>query len=443
MTFKSRFAPSPTGLIHIGNARSAVLNWMHIMNKGGEFVLRIDDTDTERSKLKYEKAIKNDLNWLGITWSKTFNQSDRKNIYQEKIKELKQKKRIYPCFETSEELSLKRKSLLTSGKPPIYDRSALQLTEKEIHKKIDQGKRPHWRFKLEYKIIEWDDLIKGKVSFDSKNLSDPILIREDNSLLYHLPSVVDDIEEKITDVIRGEDHITNTAFHIQIFESLNAEIPFFGHHPYLIDQEGKGFSKRLGSLTIQQLKDRGFENITLLNYLLSIGTSKNLSNEKNIKNLINDFDIKNLATSSPKFSQEVLEILNKEILQTLEFSEVKQKFEDLNLMNITEDFWVFVKNNINYFSEVMNWWNIIHSKEVYSSNEVSYLKVAAQLLPEETFDISTWNKWTSEIKIKTGRIGKELYMPLRLALTGQTKGPELMYLMPLLKREHVLRKLGE
>ena len=289
MTFKSRFAPSPTGLIHIGNARSAVLNWMHIKNKGGEFILRIDDTDTERSKLKYKEAIKNDLNWLGITWSKTFNQSDRKNIYQEKVKELKQKKRIYPCFETPEELSLKRKSLLTAGKPPIYDRSSLQLTEKEIQKKIDQGKQPHWRFKLEYKIIEWDDLIKGKVSFDSKNLSDPILIREDNSLLYHLPSVVDDIEEKITDVIRGEDHITNTAFHIQIFESLNAEIPFFGHHPYLIDQEGKGFSKRLGSLTIQQLKDRGFENITLLNYLLSIGTSKNLSNEKNIKNLINEF----------------------------------------------------------------------------------------------------------------------------------------------------------
>jgi len=443
LTFKSRFAPSPTGLIHIGNARSAVLNWMHIKNKGGEFILRIDDTDTERSKLKYKEAIKNDLNWLGITWSKTFNQSDRKNIYQEKVKELKQKKRIYPCFETPEELSLKRKILLTAGKPPIYDRSALQLTEKEIQKKIDQGKQPHWRFKLEYKIIEWDDLIKGKVSFDSKNLSDPILIREDSSLLYHLPSVVDDIEEKITDVIRGEDHITNTAFHIQIFESLNAEIPFFGHHPYLIDQEGKSFSKRLGSLTIQQLKDRGFENITLLNYLLSIGTSKNLSNEKNIKNLINDFDIKNLATYSPKFSQEVLEILNKEILQTLEFSEVKQKFADMNLMNITEDFWVFVKNNINFFSEVMNWWNIIHSKEVYSSNEVSYLKVAAQLLPEEPFDISTWNKWTSEIKIKTGRIGKELYMPLRLALTGQTKGPELMYLMPLLKREHVLKKLGE
>ena len=441
MLFKSRFAPSPTGLLHIGNARSAALNWAHIKSKGGKLILRIDDTDTERSKKKYEEAIKNDLEWLGITWSKTFNQSNRTKIYQNKIEELKQKKRIYPCFETPEELSLKRKSLLTAGKPPIYDRSSLHLTDEQIQKKIYQGEKPHWRFKLEHKVIEWNDLIKGKVSFDSEKLSDPILIREDNSFLYHLPSVIDDIEEQITDVIRGEDHTTNTAFHIQIFESLNAPVPSFGHHPFLTDQEGRGFSKRLESLSIKKLQNDGFESITLLNYLLSVGTSKNLSSEKNIDNLIKNFDIKNLAKSSPKFSQKVLEILNKTILQSFEFSEVKHKFKDLNLMNINDDFWGFVKNNINYFSEALNWLEIIHSKEIYSSNEVYYLKVAAQLLPEEPFDISTWDNWTSEIKAKTGKTGKDLYMPLRLALTGQEKGPELKYLIPLLKRKQVLMKL--
>ena len=442
MTFKSRFAPSPTGLIHIGNARSAVLNWAHIKNKGGEFILRIDDTDTQRSKKEYEVVIKNNLRWLGITWSKTFNQSKRTKIYLEKIEELKQKKRIYPCFETSEELSLKRKSLLTSGKPPIYDRSALHLTDEQINKNINQGKKPHWRFQLENKVIEWNDLIKGTVSFDSKNLSDPILIREDNSLLYHLPSVVDDVEESITDVIRGEDHITNTVFHIQIFEALKAPVPSFGHHPLLIDEKGKGLGKRLGSLSIQSLKNKGFENITLLNYLLSIGTSKNISKEKNINNLCKNFSINFLAKSSPKFSLKVLENLNKEILQSYEYFEVKQKFSDQNLSNATSDFWKFTKNNINYFSDVLYWWKIINKEDVYPTKEQSYLNIASQLLPNDPFDITTWNKWTSTINVKTKRSGKELYLPLRLALTGQENGPELKYLMPLLNKNQVLKKLG-
>ena len=227
MTPKSRFAPSPTGFLHIGNARSAIVNWAYINSKGGEFILRIDDTDSERSKKEYEDAIKKDLQWLGINWLKTFNQSERLIIYKKKIEELKKINRLYPCFETIEELSLKRKNLLVAGKPPIYDRSALQITEEQFQENISQGKKPHWRFKLEDKIIKWNDLIKGEISFESKNLSDPILIREDNSLLYHLPSVIDDIDECITDVIRGEDHITNTAFHIQIFEALNASVPSF------------------------------------------------------------------------------------------------------------------------------------------------------------------------------------------------------------------------
>ena len=442
MTFKSRFAPSPTGLLHLGNARSALLNWAYIKNIGGEFILRIDDTDEERSKLEYVKAIKEDLNWLGINWSKTFNQSERGSVYKDNIALLKSSNRLYPCFESEQELSLKRKNQLTSGKPPIYDRSALKLSKDQINNLLNQGKKPHWRFKLEDKIIEWEDLIKGKVSFDSKHLSDPILIREDGSLLYHLPSVVDDIEEKITDVIRGDDHITNTAFHIQLFEAMKAPIPLFGHHPFLIDEQGKGFGKRLGSLSIQRLKEEGFENITLLNYLLSIGTSKNLSKEKNKNILSSKFDIKNLAKSSPKFSKKIITNLNKEILQSYDYSEIKTKFEDLKLSNASKDFWIFIKNNINYFYEAYDWWKAIYSNKVNPTKEQDYLNIAAELLPNDPFDDSTWGEWTSTINRKTGRLGKDLYMPLRMALTGKNKGPELKFLMPLLNKQQVLKKLS-
>ena len=442
MTFKTRFAPSPTGLLHIGNARSAVINWAYIKNKGGEFILRIDDTDLERSKNEYEKKIKENLSWLGLSWSKTFNQSLRKKIYDEKILLLQKSKNIYPCFESSEELSLKRKTQLLSGKPPIYDRSALKLTSDQIENFIREGKKPHWRFKLEEEVIEWQDLIKGKVSFDSKNLSDPVLIREDGSLLYHLPSVVDDVEENITDIIRGEDHITNTAFHIQLFKSLGEKIPNFGHHPFLTDEEGKSFGKRLGSLSIQRMYEDGFENLTLLNYLLSIGTSKNLSKEKNIDKLVNNFNINSLASSSPKFSINVLKSLNKDILQSYDFSDVKQKFIDLNVKEASEDFWIFIKNNINYFSESLDWIKIINSKEIYIQEPNDYLIAAAELLPEGPYDETTWDVWTDLIKNKTGKKGKELFMPIRLALTGREKGPELKYLLPLLTKEHISKKLG-
>ena len=442
MVSRSRFAPSPSGLLHVGNARSAVLNWAHINNKGGEFILRIDDTDSERSKKEYEEKIKKDLKWLGIKWHKTFNQSSRQEIYDEKIQELKNKKRIYPCFETPEELSLKKKALLTSGKPPIYDRSALKLTKDDISKLISLGKTPHWRFKLEKGKIEWRDLIKGSVSSDSKNLSDPVLIRADGSLLYHLPSVIDDIEEKITDIIRGEDHITNTAFHIQIFEAFDSQIPAFGHHPFLTDKNGKGFAKRLGSLSIEKMKNDGFENITLLNYLLSIGTSFNLTKELQKDLLIYNFDISKLSTSPPKFSNEVLSLLNKDILQAYSYEDVKHKFIELGMENINSDFWKFVKNNINYFNECLNWKKIIDSNNANASEDLNFLKDAAELLPNEPFDTKTWDEWTSRVKEKTGRKGKDLFMPLRIALTGLSKGPELKYLLPLLSKDNILKKFG-
>jgi len=439
---KARFAPSPTGLLHVGNARSAVLNWAYINNKGGEFILRIDDTDQKRSNSDFEKQIKEDLKWLGITWNKTFNQSDRQNIYDKKIQELKNQNIIYPCFESAEELSLKKKSQLSSGRPPIYDRSSLRLTKEEISDLIKSGKKPHWRFKLEDKKIEWNDLIKGKVSFESKNLSDPVIIREDGSLLYHLPSVIDDIEEKITDIIRGDDHITNTAFHIQIFEALESNIPKFGHHPFLTDEFGKSFGKRLNSLSIDSIRKKGYENMTLLNYLLSIGTSSNLTKDKDLISLTSKFNINNISPSSPKFSINVLQTLNKDILQSYSFENVSQKFNDLNLKDVKEDFWNFIKNNINFFSECLEWIEIIKSTIIYDTESADFLKQAAEVLPNSPYDNHSWEEWTSLISGKTGKKGKELFMPLRIALTGREKGPELKYLLPLLNRDYILKKLG-
>ena len=358
----SRFAPSPTGLLHVGNVRSAILNWAYVKKNNGKFILRIDDTDLQRSKKEYEIKIKENLNWLGLQWDKTFSQSSRQIIYEKKIKILKEEERLYPCFETEEELSLKKKTLLSSGKPPIYDRSALKLTSEQKNKNLQLGKKPHWRFKLEDKIIFWFDLIKGEVSFDSKNLSDPVLIREDGSLLYHLPTVIDDITENITDIIRGEDHISNTAYHIQIFEALNSPIPNFAHHPLIIDHEGRGLGKRMGSYSIDSLKEEGFENISLLNYLLNIGSSKDIIPEKNIQILVNNFDLQNISSSSPKFSKDILTNLNKDILQSYESKEVSYRLSSISHDLSKDKLWQFAKNNINFFSEIKNWIEVINSE---------------------------------------------------------------------------------
>ena len=442
---RSRFAPSPTGLIHVGNARSAVLNWAYVKKNKGKFILRIDDTDFLRSKKEFEIKIKENLNWIGIEWDETFNQSSRQIIYQENIKKLKELGFLYPCFETEEELALKKKSLLSSGKPPIYDRSSLNLVPEQIRKKLEQGKKPHWRFKLEDKIISWVDLIKGEVFFDSKNLSDPILIREDGSLLYHLPSVIDDITENISDIIRGEDHISNTAYHIQIFEALGSSIPNFAHHPFLTDDKGKGFGKRIGSLSIESLKEEGYENITLLNYLLNIGSSNDVIAEKNIEVLINNFNLKNISSSSPKFSKEFLKSLNKDMLQTYKSNEISLRIIELN-NNLPQDkLWQFVKNNINFFLEIKDWIEVINSaNNVFEKNiDKNFLDIAIKTLPKEPFNEETWDAWTNLIKNKTGLKGKDLFMPLRIALTGKEKGPELKYLLPLLNKKLILKKFGK
>lgn len=442
---KCRFAPSPTGMIHVGNARSALLNWAYAMNNNGKFILRIDDTDIERSSSKNEKDIKENLKWLGLDWQKTFNQSSRTDLYNSNIEKLKNINRIYPCFESLEELSLKKKSLLSLGKPPIYDRSALNLTKDEINSNIKNGKRPHWRFKLNDKKIFWNDLIKGNVEFESINLSDPVLIREDGTLLYHLPSVIDDIDEEITDIIRGEDHITNTAYHIQIFEALDGKVPNFAHHPFLTDDQGKGFAKRLGSLSINKLKEEGYENLTLLNYLLFIGSSKDIEALNSIEKILKNFDIKNISSSSCKFSLDVLKSLNSNILKEYKFDQVSARLKLINDNISTEKIWKFGKNNLEFFSDIKFWIatinNIIDINKYNFDNTL--ITAAINNIPQDPFDENTWDLWTNEIKKTTGLKGKDLFMPLRIILTGLEKGPELKYFMPLVNKEIILRKFGK
>ena len=442
---KCRFAPSPTGKIHIGNARSAILNWIYCKKHKGEFVLRIDDTDKSRSSKEFENAIKSDLKWLGLDWNYTFNQSSRNKIYNEKINILINDKRLYPCFETEEELALKKKALLSSGKPPIYDRSSLDLSEEVINQKIKSGKKPHWRFKLDTNEIFWKDLIKGEVAFNPKNLSDPVLIREDGTLLYHLPSVIDDINEEITHIIRGEDHISNTAFHIQIFKALGASVPIFAHHPFLTDDEGKGFSKRIGSLSIENFKKEGFENITLLNYLLFIGSSSNIEPMIELKNIIKKFDINNISKSSAKFSKQSLVSLNQDTIKLFNFDQIKDKILHISNNLQKDKFWRFVKNNITFLNEVSNWETVITSVNNYKDFGVdtNFVNIAAEELPNDPFDETTWDTWTSNIKNKTGLKGKNLFMPLRLILTGKSHGPELKYLIPLFDKNGILQKLGK
>ena len=340
---------------------------------------------------------------------------------------------MYPCFETAEELSLKKKSLLSSGKPPIYDRSSLLLTKENIDEKINSGLKPHWRFKLNASIIEWHDLIKGKVKFDPKNLSDPILIREDGSLLYHLPSVIDDIEEGISHIIRGEDHISNTAFHIQIFEALGGSIPEFAHHPFLTDQDGKGFGKRIGSLSIENLKADGYEDVSIINYLINIGSSEDIKPETVKDNIIKNFDIKNISTSSAKFSEDVLKSLNADILKNYTFEQVSKRINFIDSDIDLEKLWIFSHNNISFIKDIIVWSETITKIFDTSENNIpeDFIETAVENIPEEPFDYDSWDNWTKVIGEKSGLKGKNLFMPLRLILTGKDKGPELKNFLPI------------
>ncbi len=445
MTIKSRFAPSPTGYLHIGNARTALITWLYVKKNGGKFLLRIDDTDKERSKSEYTEAIFEDLKWLGLNWDELAYQHTREKSYSEALEKLKKDERIYPCYETAEELALKRKALLGQGLPPIYDRAALKLTDKQIQEYENQGRKPHWRFKLEHKIIEWQDEVRGHVKFEGKDLSDPVVIREDGTPLYHICSVIDDIDYNITHIVRGEDHVANTACHIQMFEALGAKAPNFTHITLLSGKDGEKLSKRLGSLNLRDLRENtGLEARAITSLLAKIGTSDPIEAQKNMEDIIDNFDFSKFSRNLPKFNIDDVYRLNSKILHISDFYEVKDRLNNMGLDDIDEKFWLTIRPNISLLFEVKEWWDIACGdiKSIIKPEDADFIKIAAELLPKDNWSENTWSIWTNAIKEKTNRTGRSLFMPLRLALTGQEQGPELKKLLPLIGRKSAMDRLN-
>ncbi|WND02085.1 glutamate--tRNA ligase [Temperatibacter marinus] len=439
MSVKVRFAPSPTGKLHLGNIRAALVNWMYARQQGGDFILRIDDTDLERSTKENEEAIKTDLTWLGLEWDKTFNQSDRFDRYEEVTEKLKKEGLLYPCFETAEELDIKRKIQMGRGKPPVYDRAALSLTEAEIAAYEAQGRKPHWRFKLDYtKAAEWTDLIRNDVHIELQNVSDPILIRADGSYLYTLPSVIDDVDYGITHIVRGEDHVTNSAVQIQIFESVGSQAPQMAHFSLLTGKDGEGLSKRSGAMSIEEYRETvGVEPMSIVSLVARTGTSDPIQAFVSAGPLIEGFSFKKFGRSTAKMDTAEIEKLNASILHDLPFAEVENRLKD-----VSEDLWDVVKANITKISDVEEWQKIIDGPVSPVIEDAAHMAICASLLPEGSFDDQTWSAWTNAIKAETGAKGKALFMPLRLALTGQNRGPEMATLMPLLGPKRVIARLN-
>jgi glutamyl-tRNA synthetase len=442
-----RFAPSPTGYLHIGNARAALINYLYALRSGGEFILRIDDTDLERSKPEYEKAIYHDFEWLGIKYSKTFRQSERFERYHQVRNELIASGRLYPCYETPEDLDFKRKRQLSKGQPPIYDRAALLLTDTEKAAFEAEGRKPHWRFKLDHTPIVWQDMVRGEVKFDGAQLSDPVLIRADGVFLYSLCSVVDDIDYNITHIIRGEDHVTNTATQIQLFKAVNGEKDFpvnFGHTTLLMDEEGQGLSKRLGSLSLGQMRDSGIEAMAIACLLARLGTSLPVEPLLTLEELASSFDLSIFSRTPPRFSEKDLWALNHKLYHAMPFSQVQQRLNAAGFGNFSEAHWYAVHDNIEKLEDLKPWQDIFFGQLHGTCTDREFLKTALQLLPNTPWDETTWGAWTAAVKEATGRKGKELFMPLRQALTAQDHGPEMKALLPLIGVERVKsRLLGE
>ncbi|KIJ89159.1 glutamate--tRNA ligase [Rickettsia asembonensis] len=439
----TRFAPSPTGMLHVGNIRAALLNWLYAKKHNGQFILRFDDTDLERSKQEYKDAIEEDLKFLNLNWDQTFNQLSRLSRYDEIKNLLLDKKRLYACYETPEELELKRKFQLSKGLPPIYDRASLNLTEEQTQKYTEQGRKPHYRFLVNYEPISWHDMIKGEVKYDGKALSDPIVIRADGSMTYMLCSVIDDIDYDITHIIRGEDHVSNTAIQIQMFEALYTTPPTFGHLSLIINKDEK-ISKRVGGFEIATLrKEIGIEAMAIASFFSLLGSSAQILPYKSMEKLANQFEISSFSKSPTIYQPEDLERLNHKLLISLDFDEVKERLKEIDAEYIDENFWLSVRPNLQKLRDVKDWWEICHkTPNVENLNlDKDYLKQAAELLPQGEITKDSWSIWTKEITNITGKKGKELFLPLRLALTGRESGPEIAGVLPLIDREEIIKRL--
>lgn len=431
---KVRFAPSPTGFMHIGNTRTALFNWLLAKKLGGKFMLRIDDTDKLRSKDEYERAIRDALTWLGLTWSEEARQSARFDRYNAVVEKLKAEGRIYACWETAEELEFMRKRLLNKGLPPIYDRKSLHLTAQEIAAYKAEGRKPHYRFKLLDGEITWNDLVRDEVKYEAKNLSDPIVIREDGSFLYHLPSVIDDVDFGITHIVRGEDHVTNTASQVQMFEALGGKVPAFAHLPLLTGKEGK-LSKRLGSLGVRELREEGVEAMAISSFLAKLGTSEAIEPFYDLNALALSLDLRKIGRAQPKFDEEELKLFNTRFVRTAPYEYVKER------VNVDKMFWNAVRGNLNIVGDIGVWEEICRQELEPVIEDKELTDAAAELLPPEPWNEETWNAWINEIKSKTGKKGKELFHPVRKALTARENGPELKILLPLMGRIKAYNRL--
>ena len=440
-----RFAPSPTGKLHVGNVRTALINWLFASANDGTFILRIDDTDQERSTQAYENSLKSDLDWLGLSWESTFNQSDKFGAYDAAAQKLRDEGLLYACYETAEELDRQRKLARATGKPPIYNRAALSLTADEKAKLEAEGRTPHWRFKLSGERVEWNDLVRGEQSIDTSSLSDPILIRGDGSYLYTLPSCVDDIDANITHVVRGEDHVTNSGAQIEIFRALGGEPLAMAHTPLLVGADGAGLSKRLGSLSIEQLREDGFEPMAIASLLAKIGTSDNVETRRSLEVLADEFSFEKIGRAPARFDEAELKKLNADILHDMPFEIAKDRLAAIDpRMREVPLFWETVRANCEVLPDVSAYIAVVFDDitPIIDDEDRQFITEASELLPKTEFGEGAWREWTSELKAKTDRKGRRLFMPLRKAITGMEHGPDMGAMLRLIGREKVLKRLA-
>jgi glutamyl-tRNA synthetase len=437
-----RYAPSPTGRLHLGNARPALLNWLFAIARSGQYILRLDDTDTARSTEEFARGIEEDLAWLGIAPAKQVRQSGRTALYDAARDRLIAAGRLYPAYETEDELERRRARLRLRGLPPIYDRAALNLTDEQKRAYEADGRKPHWRFRLDGRPVTFDDLIRGPQTVNTASMSDPVLIREDGSYLYTLPSVVDDIDLAVTHVIRGEDHISNTGTQIEIIEALGGTVPFFAHHNLLTGAEGEGLSKRIGSLSLSELRQQGFEARAVAIVAVLTGTSLPIEPYADLSALAARLDLSMISHGPARYDPAELSGLNARLLHAMPFAEARPRLEALGLAD--EPLWLALRENLGVFADIVPLAALVRGPvtPLVVPEDRDFIAEARELLPPEPWDESTWSAWTGALKQKSGRKGRQLFMPLRMALTGRHDGPELKSLLPLMGRKACLDRLS-
>ncbi|WP_323037408.1 glutamate--tRNA ligase [Pararhodobacter sp.] len=432
----TRFAPSPTGYLHIGNLRTALFNYLIARKSGGEFILRLDDTDQERSKQEYVDGIKTDLEWLGLTWDRVERQSERLDRYAEMADQLRAAGRFYECFESPTELDLKRKKQLNMGKPPVYDRAAMALDD-AAREKLRADRAGYWRFQLDLERIEWTDGILGDISIDAASVSDPVLIRGDGQVLYTFASSVDDMDMGVTNIVRGGDHVTNTATQIQIIRAMGGRVPDFAHHSLLTGPHGEALSKRLGTLSLRDLRAQGVERMALLSLMARLGSSQPVELRATLDEIAEGFDLSQFGSAPTKFDAEDLWPLTRGHVQGLPFAAVAGKLAALGVPDsIAPAFWEVARENITRLDDVDQWWSLCRDGAVpmVAPEDADFVAEAFKLLPPPPYGATSWSDWTGAVKAATGRKGKGLFMPLRKAVTGLDHGPDMASLMPLLQK---------